>query len=137
MLSVSVCGWLACACRLSLLVCVCAVGRTIQCMLLCLRVGRWLVSFACACLSFLVIACVHSWTNEYMVALVSVCGWLACACGLGLLVFFVSIRTDQHQRDASHSHDCASGGMRMNLSCLFFFISLPLVSLPCGWVLLS
>ena len=51
-----------------------------------LCVGCWLVLFACVCL--LELACVHGWANERMVAFafVCVCGCLASACGLCLLV---------------------------------------------------
>ena len=51
-----------------------------------LCVGCRLVLFACVCL--LELACVHGWANERMVAFafVCVCGCLASACGLCLLV---------------------------------------------------
>ena len=65
-----------CAPTWSVYVCVCYVPFVfftfIFYMWLC--VGCWLVPFACVCL--LELACVHSWTDERMVAFLSVCGWL-------------------------------------------------------------
>ena len=71
-------GVLASVLQRGLCTCACVMYPFFSFFILCFYmwpcVGCWLVPFACVCL--LELACVHSWTDERMVAFLSVCGWL-------------------------------------------------------------